>query len=66
MNGSLKKKVMDLCLLEATLGGSGCGCAPYRLTKSIGVNNSKSYKNKNSNIEYYTDEKGNIRKRKRG
>ena len=24
----------------------------------------KEYKNKNSNIEYYTDEKGNIRKRK--
>lgn len=25
----------------------------------------KEYKNKNANIEYYTDEKGNIRKRKR-
>lgn len=25
----------------------------------------KEYKNKNSNIEYYTDEKGNIRKRKK-
>ena len=24
----------------------------------------KQYNNKNSNIEYYTDEKGNIRKRK--
>ena len=24
----------------------------------------KEYKNKNANIEYYTDEKGNIRKRK--
>lgn len=26
---------------------------------------SKDYKNKNSNIEYYTDEKGNIRKVKK-
>lgn len=25
----------------------------------------KEYKNKNANIEYYTDEKGNIRRRKR-
>lgn len=25
----------------------------------------KEYKNKNSNIEYYTDNKGNIRKRKK-
>ena len=25
----------------------------------------KEYKNKNANIEYYTDEKGNIRRRKK-
>lgn len=26
----------------------------------------RDYPNKNANIEYYTDEKGNIRKRKKG
>lgn len=27
---------------------------------------SKTYENKNRNIEYYTDEKGNIKRRKKG
>ena len=28
------------------------------------VHHKKKYENKNSNVEYYTDEKGNIRRRK--
>lgn len=37
---------------------------PYFVPPYRKVHHSKTYKNKNANIEYYTDEKGNIRKRK--
>lgn len=37
---------------------------PYFVPPYRKRHHKKSYENKNANIEYYTDEKGNIRKRK--
>ena len=36
----------------------------YETPSFLKGNTQKQYKNKNANIEYYTDEKGNIRRRK--
>lgn len=37
---------------------------PYHNLCRLKIRKCKQYNNKNANIEYYTDEKGNIRKRK--
>ena len=37
---------------------------PYFVPPYKKVHHKKKYENKNANVEYYTDEKGNIRRRK--
>lgn len=55
--------LMANTLIESMLcGGNNYSYMP-RLSKG---GTQKTYTNKNANIEYYTDEKGNIRKRKIG
>lgn len=39
---------------------------PYFVPPYRKVHHKKKYENKNANVEYYTDEKGNIRRRKVG
>lgn len=38
-------------------------CDPYLMPRRK-IHYQKTYENKNANVEYYTDEKGNIRRRK--
>ena len=61
----LGKLAMTLGAMTAMLGSN----SPYSYFDEFGSSkrigsSQKDYKNKNANIEYYTDEKGNIRKRK--
>ena len=55
----------DIATLEASLLLSGGADAFSYMPKRKGIRVSKDYENKNGNIEYYTDEKGNIRRRKK-
>lgn len=55
----------EISTLEASLLLSGGGDALAYMPKRKYIKVSKDYKEKNRNVEYYTDEKGNIRRRKK-
>lgn len=57
----MKKALRDFIGISAALGGPQFG--DYYIGSPKG-NTQKKYDNKNANVEYYTDEKGNIRRRK--
>ncbi len=59
----MNKSVRDFMAITAALGGFDTYFTMDGLCSKGG--NQRNYPNKNSNIEYYTDEKGNIRKRKK-
>lgn len=59
----MNKSVRDFMAITASLGGFGTYFTMDGLCSKSGTQ--RNYSNKNSNIEYYTDEKGNIRKRKK-
>ena len=68
MNRKMTKKLAEIASLSMMLGLSGGYGDAYSgyldgLLPAKG-SSKKTYENKNSNIEYYTDEKGNIRRRK--
>lgn len=55
----------DIATLEASLLSLGGADALAYMPKRKRIKVSKDYKKKNRNIEYYTDEKGNIKRRKK-
>lgn len=57
----MRKVLRDFAAVSAILGGPQFG--DYYIGSPKG-NTQKKYDNKNANVEYYTDEKGNIRRRK--
>lgn len=61
--------VKDILTAQAMMAGVASNEYTYDYFTEMHVKRGpsrKEYKNKNANIEYYVDEKGNIRRRKKG
>lgn len=62
----MKKALADLAILGATadiMSGGAYGSMVSKFFRKQGTQ--KNYKNKNNNIEYYYDENGNFRRRRK-